>query len=298
MGHAIVRGEMARHATFRFRLDPTVEQQAVFGASCRRVAVGVEPLLANGENRPHPTPHRSPLGSALDGLRSDHSFNGWKKTEDAGRVFVVDAHGVAELRVTGLAWRSQVCQQLFEEAAIDCGRAISAWSNSRSGKRRGRRVGFPRFAKKSNTVQSFRLRDKRPKHSRPTIRVGDNGRARSVTLPGIGVVAIHDDTRRLRALLAKGRAEILYATVSYRAGRWWVALNVKAADLHPSHRHPTRADADRSGWVGVDCGLSTFAVAATADGREVARIRDGHKPLDRDVPPTTTREIVGPQDER
>lgn len=30
VGHAIVRGEMARHPTFRFRLDPTVEQQAVF----------------------------------------------------------------------------------------------------------------------------------------------------------------------------------------------------------------------------------------------------------------------------
>ncbi len=27
---------------------------------------------------------------------------------------------------------------------------------------------------------------------------------RSVTLPGIGIVTVHDDTRRLRRMLAKG----------------------------------------------------------------------------------------------
>ena len=32
--------------------------------------------------------------------------------------------------VTGLPWRAQVCQQVFEEAAVDCGRALGAWSDS------------------------------------------------------------------------------------------------------------------------------------------------------------------------
>src|ERR1700732_2992580 len=65
-----------------------------------------------------------------------NAFNAWKKTGDAGRVFAVDRTGMAELVVTGLAWRREVCQQVFEEAAVDCGRALAAFSDSRSGRRR------------------------------------------------------------------------------------------------------------------------------------------------------------------
>jgi putative transposase len=205
-------------------------------------------------------------------------FNAWKKTEDAGRVFTVDTTGVAETVVTGLAWRREVCQQVFEEAAVDCGRALCAWSDSRSGKRKGKRVGFPRFKKKTRVVASFRLRNKHTKGRPPAIRVGDNGRPRSVTLPGIGQIGVFDDTRRLRRMLAKDRAKILFATVSHHGGRWWVSLNVQAADLHPARQHPAR-DPHDGGWVGVDRGLSAFVVAADADGREVARITDAPKAL-------------------
>jgi putative transposase len=72
-----------------------------------------------------------------------NAFNAWKTTEHAGRVIAVDSAGVAEIQVTGLAWRTQVCQQVFEEAAVDCGRALASWSDSRTGKRKGRRVGSP-----------------------------------------------------------------------------------------------------------------------------------------------------------
>lgn len=102
--------------------------------------------------------------------------------------------------------------------------------------------------------------------------------ARSVTLPGIGQVAVHDDTRRLRRMIAKDRAKILFATVSYRGGRWWCALNVEAADLHPLQQHRPGTE-DAGGWVGVDRGLSEFLVAATIDGTEVARISDAPKAL-------------------
>ena len=181
--------------------------------------------------------------------------------------------------MTGLPWRAELCQQVFEEAAVDCGRALTAWSDSRSGKRNGKRVGFPRFKKKTGVVASFRLRNKHPKGRPPAIRVGDNNRPRSVTLPGIGAVAVHDDTRRLRRMLAKDRATICFATITHHAGRWWVSLNVEASDLHPAHHHTPRVAGDYGGWVGVDRGLSAFLVAATADGTEVARITDAPKAL-------------------
>ena len=209
-----------------------------------------------------------------------NAFNGWKKTADAGRVFTVGSDGMVETVVTGLAWRAQVCQQVFEEAAVDLGKGLKAWTDSRSGKRKGKRVGFPRFKKKTGAVASFRLRNRHPKGHPPSIRIGDDTRPRSITLPGIGQVAVFDDTRRLRRMLATDRARILFATVTHHAGRWWVSLNLEAAELHPTHHHPVRDPADGGGgWVGVDRGLSAFLVAATTDGREVARITDAPKAL-------------------
>jgi putative transposase len=208
-----------------------------------------------------------------------NTFNGWKKTQDAGRVLAVDTTGDAQIIVTGLRWRRAVCQQVFEEAAVDLGNGLKAWSDSRSRERKGKRVGFPRFKKKTAVAPSFRLRNKHPKGRPPAIRVGDNNRPRSVTLPGIGQIGVHDDTRRLRRMLATSRATILFATITQHAGRWWLSLNVQAADLHPAHQHPAGYPQDGGGWIGVDRGLSAFVVAATADGHEVARITDAPKAL-------------------
>jgi putative transposase len=208
-----------------------------------------------------------------------NAFNAWKKTEDAGRLVAVDSTGEARVVVTGLPWRTEIYQQVFEEAAVDCGRALAAWSDSRCGNRKGQRVGFPKLKKKAATALSFRLRNKHPRGRPSAIRVGVNDCARSIALPGIGQIAVHDDTRRLRRMLSKGRAKILFATIVYRAGRWWVSLNVEAAELHPAHQHLARDPEDNDGWVGIDRGLSAFAVVANAAGEEVARITASPEPL-------------------
>lgn len=269
---------MNRHTTFRFCLDPSVEQGEVLarhaGASrfafneCLRI---VKSAL---------TRRKADAGVEVPWTGFDliNAFNAWKKTEAAGRVFTVDAAGSAEVVVTGLSWRREVCQQVFEEAAVDLGRGLKSWSDSRAGQRKGMRSGFPHFKKKYGEGASFRLRNKHPEGKPPAIRVGDKDRPRSVTLPGIGLIGVHDDTRRLRRMLAKGRAKVLFATINRRGGRWWLALNVAAADLHPDHLHSNRPEGV-GGWVGIDRGLSTFVVAATADGTEVARISNAPKPL-------------------
>lgn len=270
---------MSRHTTFRYCLDPTAEQQAViarhFGASRFAFNQCLRMVKTNLRQRKTDPAIKVPW----TGFDLINSFNAWKKSEDAGRLFTVDAEGVTHIAVTGLAWRDQVYQQVFEEAAVDLARGLAAWSDSRSGKRRGKQVGFPQIKKKTANIQSFRLRNKHTKRHPPGIRVGDNGRPRSVTLPGIGQLRVHDDTRRLRRMLANSRAKICFATVSHHGGRWWVALNVQAADLHPNCQHRTRTDPDAAGWVGVDRGLSTFLVAATADGTEVVRVAAAPKPL-------------------
>src|SRR5271168_136544 len=106
---------MARHTTFRYCLDPTVEQQVVLarhaGASrfafnqCLRM---VKTALTQR--------HRDPdVELPWTGFDLINAFNAWKKTEDAGRVISIDSSGVAEMAVIGLTWRREVCQQVFEE---------------------------------------------------------------------------------------------------------------------------------------------------------------------------------------
>jgi putative transposase len=271
--------EMTRHTTFRLCLNPTVEQQATLArhAGASRFAFNqCLPLVKSALTQRETQPRTDVPWTGFDLI---NAFNVWKKEEDAGRIFTVGSDGIAELVVTGLGWRGEVCQQVFEEAAVDCGRALAAWSDSRSGQRKGKRVGFPRFKRKTEAARSFRLRNKQRLGGKPAIRVGDDGRPRSVTLPGIGRIGVHDGTRRLRRLLGKGRAKIVFATVSYHAGRWWVALNLAAAALHPANQHSLRDHDDLDGWVGLDRGLAAFAVAANTDGSEAARIDDAPKAL-------------------
>jgi putative transposase len=270
---------MSRHTTFRFCLDPTVEQSEVLARHAGAARFAYNQCLrivktALTQRRIDPA-----IEVPWTGFDLINTFNSWKKTEDAGRVFAVDIQGTATTVVMGLLWRAEVCQHVFEEAAVDLSAGLKAWSDSRCGRRNGTRVGFPRFKKKTGAKPSFRLRNKHPKGRPPVIRVGEKNRPRSITLPGIGQIGVHDDTRRLRRMVTKGRAKILFATITHQSGRWWVSLNVEAADLHEADQHPARHPDDDGGWVGIDRGLSAFLVAAISDGQEVARVDEPPKAL-------------------
>ncbi|KAE8764208.1 RNA-guided endonuclease TnpB family protein [Georgenia thermotolerans] len=261
---------MSRHTTFRFCLDVTVEQEEVLARH-----VGAARFAFNQCLRLHLQARKGDAPSADDadvtvpwsGFDLINAFNAWKRSEAAGRRFRVDVRGVAELEVTGLVWRGEVVAQVFEEAAVDLGRALKAWTTARA--HGNRRAGHPRFKKKGATG-SFRIRNRTTRG--PTIQVGGD-RPRSVTLPKIGTLRVREDTRRLRRMIATGRARVLFATVSRNAaGRWSIALTAEAADLHPKAQHPPRAPGDASGWVGVDRGLTALVVAGTADGAQTLRV--------------------------
>ena len=199
---------MARQTTFRFSLDPTSQQEEVLArhAGAARFAYNqclgmVKASISHRRGDPTIDVPWTPFDLI-------NAFNTWKKTRAAGHAFVVDRAGVAESQVTGLAWRREVYQQVFEEAAVDCGHALAAWSASRREDRAGRRVEFPRFKKKTIAVSTFRMRNRHPLVGEPLIRIGAGECLRSVKLPRIGTVRIHDDTRRLRRMIAKGRARI------------------------------------------------------------------------------------------
>ena len=158
---------------------------------------------------------------------------------------------------TGLVWWPQISKEAFADgikAAVD---AYWNWQASRAGNRQRRRAGFPRFAKKG------RDRD-RVTFTTGAIRVEPD--RRHVTLPRIGTVRVHENTRRLERLLAKGSARILAATVSRKGTRLVVAFRVLI-------RRPQRPHvADPDSRVGVDVGVRVLATVANSGGEVIERV--------------------------
>jgi putative transposase len=273
-----------RYTTFRFALDATPAQAQALArhAGASRFAYNeCLRFVTHAIAARKADPSVEVPWSSFDLI---NAFNTWKKNEDAGRVFVVASDGTTTKQVTGLVWRQEVSAQVFEEAAVDLGRALAAYWGTQTGARKGRLVGFPRHKRRGRCRDSFRLRNKQHRGGGYLIRIGE-GHPRTVTLPTIATIKVHDDTRRLRRLLrpvehldpttgepvVAPRAKVLSATVSRHGTRWYISLNVHAPDLHPERRHPAQTSGDRGAWVGVDRGLVVFAVAASADGVEVGR---------------------------
>ncbi|WP_312875105.1 RNA-guided endonuclease TnpB family protein [Allocatelliglobosispora scoriae] len=276
-------GVVARFTAFRFTVDPTPGQEVLLRRYAGASRFGYNQCLRLVKDALDAKVRGGVMKVPWTGFDLVNAFNAWKRSGDAGRVMVAAGDGTVSIEATGLVWRAEVSQQVFEEAAVDLGRALAAYTGSKAGARAGRRVGFPRFKSKKRTRLGFRVRCKTSRAGKADVRVGDNV-ARSVTLPGIGVLVVREDTRQLRRMLSKGRAKVLSATVGYRAGRWFVSLTCEAADLHQARQHPQPDPADAAtgttgcGWVGVDRGLSAFVVAARADGTPVLRVDDPPRP--------------------
>jgi len=160
-------------------------------------------------------------------------------------------------RETGEAWWPQVSKEAFADgirAAVD---GYWNWQASRAGKRAGKRVGFPRFAKKG------RDRD-RVTFTTGAIRVEPD--RRHVTPPRVGTVRTHESTRKLERLIAKGRARVLAVTVSRKGTRLTAAFRVLV-------QRPARPRVALPGSrVGVDVGVRVLATVATAEGQVIERV--------------------------
>ena len=229
---------------FQFALDCTPEQ-----AACVRRQFGGRRYARNWALRT--------LKSDIDayhatGAETDKpSFIGmrarWNKSK---HTECVDAG-------TGEVWWSEISKEAFADgirAAVD---GYWNWQQSRSGKRAGKRVGFPRFAKKG------RDRD-RVTFTTGAIRIEPD--RRHVTLPRIGCVRVHENTRRLQRLLARGRARIVAVTVSRKGTRLIAAFRVLV------QRPQQSRVAQPNSRVGVDVGVRVLATVANSRGEVIERI--------------------------
>ncbi|WP_218104916.1 IS607 family element RNA-guided endonuclease TnpB [Micromonospora mirobrigensis] len=146
-------------------------------------------------------------------------------------------------------WWAECSKEAFNTGLDALARALKNWADSRTGKRHGRTVGFPRYKSRRRTTPSVRF-------TTGTIRVEPD--RTHVVLPRLGRLKLHESARKLARRLEAGTARILSATVRRDGGRWHVAFCVEA---DRADRRPNRP----ASVVGVDVGITHLAVLSTGE---------------------------------
>lgn len=239
-----------RHTAHSFIIDPTPEQRQALARHAGAARFAYNWGLSNVKSALEARKQDASIKVPWSGFDQINAFNRWKLSADAG----VDEQGRP-----GLAWRSEVSQQVFEEAGVDLGRALNAWLQARQEQGAASRHGFPTYRKRGRH-DAFRLRNKKD-----CVRVLHGG----VRVPTLGELKVRQSTRKLRRLLRPrpGDAQvprILFATLVHKLGRWRIRLNLEVRAFHPAMRGGERTPE----VIGIDVGLTSFAVAGRADGTD------------------------------
>jgi len=140
------------------------------------------------------------------------------------------------LKATELSWMYTVSKCAPQEALRDLDQAFAHFFRRVKAKKAGQplKVGFPRFKSKKNGLGSFRLTG--------AIHVFE----KSIQLPRLGVLRLKE-----RGYLPISGAHLLNATVSEKAGHWFVSLQVEM-------EIPEVAVTDKP-VAGVDLGIQRMA---------------------------------------
>lgn len=138
-----------------------------------------------------------------------------------------------KLKKTDIPWMYNSSKAAPQEALRDCDKAFQNFF--REIKKKNKKAGFPKFKSKKNDKQSFRLTG--------TIKVLDG----QIQLPRLGKIKLFE-----KDYLPKD-SKILSATVSKRADRWFVSIQVE-------EEHAEKLQG--SGVVGVDLGIKNLATCS------------------------------------
>jgi len=236
---------------FRFTLDPTEEQARSlarhFGARRKAFNWTVAALKADIEAW-----HASGFETEKPSLRVLRKR--WNTSKDE---VCVNAD-------TGQSWWRECSKEAYADGVGGAVDAYWNWQTSRSGKRGGKRVGFPRFKKKGRdsdrvcfTTGAMRVEPDR----------------RHLTLPVIGTVRTYENTRRIERLIRAARARVLAISVRRNGTR----LDASVRVLVQRPQQPRVALPDSR--VGVDVGVRRLATVADADGVVIEQV-ENPRPLD------------------
>jgi putative transposase len=150
-----------------------------------------------------------------------------------------------EQKKTEFPWMYEVSKCCPQEALRDLDRAFVNFFRR---VKKGGKPGFPRFKSRKRGIGGFRLTG--------SIRVEEN----AIHLPRLGRLRLKE-----RGYLPAGK-HVLSATVSERAGRWFVSALVEEEIDPPAHY---------GGAVGIDVGLEKLAVLSDGSVCENPRALEG-----------------------
>ena len=209
-------------------LDPTPAQERLMLSHAGAARFAYNAALAH-------------VKAALDaGEKPDWSYYSLRRWWNANKdTLAVDADGVPWWREN-----SRDAANTGLEALAD---GLLNWSKSRKGKRKGPRVGFPKFKSKDRETPRFTYAISGA-HTGALIKSD----SKALWLPRIGRVhCMENVTARVDG------AKVLNMTISRRGGRWYAALTVERDE-------PTVKQAPKGGAVGIDLGVK--ALATLSDG--------------------------------
>src|SRR5574337_48934 len=165
---------------------------------------------------------------------------------------------------TGRVWWLECSKEAYADGISGTVDAYWNWQTSRAGERAGKRAGFPRFKKKGRD-------NDRVCFTTGALRVEPD--RRHLTLPVIGTVRTHENTRRIERLIRVGRARMLAISVRRNGNR--LDASVRVLVQRPQQPSVTLPDSR----VGVDVGVRRLATVATADGTVIEQVPNP-RPLD------------------
>jgi len=175
---------------YRYALDPTPRQQRALwshcGAARRAFNWGLGLVMQRLDERA--AGHEVELPWTLPALRKE-----WNRAKDQ----------VAP-------WWRENSKEAYNSGLDALARGLANWADSKAGRRKGPRVGFPTFKAKHRSRPSCRFWT-------GAIRVEPD--RHHVVLPRIGRIRTHESTRKLARRLEAGTARILNATITCVADR-------------------------------------------------------------------------------
>lgn len=225
---------------YLFALDPTEAQAEAFRSHCgaQRFAYnwGLDQIKANLGQR---EAERS-YGIAEDDLTPPVSWSAYSLRRAWNQA-----------KAEAAPWWADNSKEAYSSGLANLSTALTNWRESKTGRRKGRKVRFPRRK---------RLRDSRLtcRFTTGSFGLGPATDRRRIQLPRVGLVRTHESTRKLARRVEAGTATIRSATLSFQRGRWHVSFSVELPDPTPPARTNNRV-------VGVDVGIKSLAVLSTGE---------------------------------
>ena len=236
---------------FKFTLDPTEDQARGlarhFGARRKAFNWTVAALKADIAAW-----HATGVETAKPSFRVMRDR--WNQSKDA---VCVNAE-------TGQVWWRECSKEAYADGVAGAVDAYWNWQQSRAGVRAGKRIGFPRFKKKGRDAD-------RVCFTTGAMRVEPD--RRHLTVPVIGTIRTHENTRRVQRLIAKQRARVL--AISVRRNGTRLDASVRVLVQRPQQPHVARPDSR----VGVDVGVRRLATVADDHGTVLEQVPNP-RPLD------------------